>query len=96
MNERGKNSLVIIGSGLGVSVVAFVLNAVIGTISPRIAQACALGISMGHTIVVLGCIQLAVSKGKPWYFGLLGLCSCLGIGILWFLVKDESPAAPSS
>lgn len=88
--DRRKNSLVIIGSGFGVSLVAFVLNALFGGMSPRLAHSFALGISLGHAILVLGCIQLAVSKGKPWYWGLLGLFSCLGVGILWFVVKDES------
>jgi hypothetical protein len=92
MDDRRKKSLVFIGSGFGISVLAFVLNALVGGMSPRLAQSFALAISMGHAIVVLGCIQLAIEKGKPWYWGLLGVLSCLGVGILWFGVKDEAPA----
>lgn len=90
--DRRKNSLLFIATGFGFSLVAFVLNGLFGGISSRLAQSFALAISLGHAFVVLGCIQLAVSKGKPWYFGLLGLFSCLGVGILWFVVKDESTA----
>jgi hypothetical protein len=90
--DRRKSSLRFIGAGFAFSMVAFVCNALFGGFSPRLAQAFALAISLGHGMVVVGCIQLAVSKGKPWYWGLLGLFSCVGVGILWFVVKDEPTA----
>jgi hypothetical protein len=36
-----------------------------------------------------GCIQLARAKGQPWFFGLLGLLSVVGAGVLWFVVPDK-------
>lgn len=76
--------------GFVISLVGFVLNALLGVLSHRLAQMFSLLITMGHAIFVLGCINLARAKGQPWYFGLLGLLSWLGLLILWFVVPDKS------
>ncbi len=85
-----KTALGALGLGLAVSVVGFVLNAVLGALSARLAQAFALLIVFGNAIFVLGCINLARAKGQPWYLGLLGLLSCVGLAVLWFLVPDKA------
>ncbi len=79
-----------IGVGLAISLVGFVLNAFLGMLSPRLAQGFSLLIVFGNVIFVLGCINLARAKGQPWYFGLLGLLSCLGLAVLWFVVPDKA------
>ena len=35
-----------------------------------------------------GCIALARAKDRPWYLGLLGLFSFLGVAVLWYAVPD--------
>jgi hypothetical protein len=45
-------------------------------------------------LFLAGCVFLARAKGRDWYFGLLGLLSIVGVGILWFAVAD-GPAANS-
>jgi hypothetical protein len=95
MSKEKKTALTVIFAGVAFGAVAFVLNAVLGMTSPRLAHAFALGIVFGNLVFVLGCIQLARAKGQPWFFGLLGLLSCIGLGILWFVVPDkETPPAP--
>ncbi len=49
-------------------------------------------ISAGLVIIVVGCMFLAESKGRPKYFGFLGILSLLGVAILWFLVPSKSTA----
>ena len=86
--ETKKRALSIIASGLAVSGIAFVANAVLAPESARFAQMFGLAITLGHVIFVVGCIQLARAKNRPWYYGLLGLFSCLGLAVLWFAVPD--------
>ncbi len=76
--------------GFGIACAGFPLNAFLGGLGPRIAQGFALLITFGNVIFVLGCINLARAKGQPWYFGLLGLLSCVGLLVLWFLVPDKA------
>lgn len=90
MSEGKKNALGAIGLGFAVALVGFVLNGVLGGMSPRLAQGFALLIVFGNVIFVIGCIRLAIAKGHPWYFGLLGMLSCLGLGVLWFVVPDKA------
>lgn len=75
--------------GFLIGLVGFALNAVVGGLSPRLAQAFSLLIVAGNVVFVLGCINLARAKGQPWYLGLLGLLSCVGLAILWFVVPDR-------
>ena len=46
-------------------------------------------ISAGVIVIVVGCFLLAEAKGRPKYFGLLGIFSLLGVGILWFVVPNQ-------
>lgn len=75
--------------GFGISFVGFILNALIGSLSHRLAQPFALLISFGNLIFLFGCINYARAKGQPWYVGLLGLCNVLGFLVLAFLVPDR-------
>jgi len=86
--EHKQSALVVIVIGLAFAGLAFALNAVLAP-GPRLAQMCSLGIVFGNVVFVLGCIQLARAKGHPWYVGLLGLASLLGLAILWFVVADK-------
>lgn len=85
-----KTALGALWVGFLFSLVAFLLNAVLGGLSPRLAQVFSLAIVFGNVIFLLGCINLARAKGQPWYFGLLGLLSCVGLAILWFVVPDKA------
>jgi len=76
--------------GLSIALVGFVLNAVLGAISGRIAQAFALLIVFGNVIFLVGCINLARAKGQSGWLGLLGLLSCVGLAILWFVIPDKA------
>jgi hypothetical protein len=75
--------------GFLISLVGFVLNALLGALSHRLAQPFALLITFGHLIFLLGCINYARAKGQPWYVGLLGLCNLVGFAILVFLIPDK-------
>lgn len=78
-------------TGFAFQVVAFLTNALTLSLeSPRLAQACSFGISLGGAIVVLGCFQLARAKGQPGYVALLGLLSGLGIALVWYAVPDKT------
>lgn len=90
MTPQKKNALMVISAGLAFAIVAFALNAVVAPSGGRLAQMFSLAIVFGNAIFVYGCILLARAKGRPWYFGLLGLLSCLGLAILWFAVGDAS------
>ena len=85
-----KTALSALWLGFAISLAGFVVNAVLGGLSPRLAQGFSLLIVFGNVIFVLGCINLARAKGQPWYFGLLGLLSCLGLAVLWFVVPDKA------
>lgn len=76
--------------GFGISVVGFLLNALIGSLSHRLAQPFAFLISIGNLIFLLGCINYARAKGQPWYVGLLGLCNVVGLAVLVFFVPDRN------
>ena len=87
MTPLKRSALTVAFRGLGMSAVAFVLNGVLAP-GPRVAQSFALAITLGAAMFVAGCIFLARAKGRPWYFGLLGFFSCIGLAILWFAVSD--------
>lgn len=94
MTEAKRKALGIIALGIAIEVVGFGLNALLGAASPRLAQMFSLLITFGAAAFVWGCIVLARAKGHPWYVGLLGLLSCLGLAVLWFAVQDK-PAGGS-
>lgn len=90
MSEQKKSAFGIIVVGLAFALVAFVLNGLFGGTSPRMAQMFSLGIVLGNGIGCLGCVRLAIAKGYPWYVGLVGVFSCLGLAVLAIL-KDKEP-----
>jgi hypothetical protein len=89
MTREKRAALGTIGVGLAVAAAGFVLNAMLGALSQRLGHAFSLLITFGNVIFVVGCISLAQAKGQPWYVGLLGLLSCLGLAILWFVVPER-------
>lgn len=58
--------------------------------SAAVRHAGALATSFGVAAFTFGCIQLARAKGRPWWFGLLGLANLVGLAILWFVVADRA------
>jgi hypothetical protein len=40
---------------------------------------------IGSVLLIMGCCFYAKAKGYAWWFGLLGLLSCIGLIILYFL-----------
>jgi hypothetical protein len=78
-------------TGIAIMAVGFVGNALFGSLGPRIAHGLALLIVFGNAIGFYGCLLLARAKGRPWYFGLLGLLSVIGLPILWFVVPAVPP-----
>jgi hypothetical protein len=91
--EGKKLAFVIIATGFALSLFAFVANGLFGATSARVAEALGRGIVLGNVIFMFGCIQLARAKGRPWYFGLLGILNCVGLLILWFFVKERPQMA---
>jgi hypothetical protein len=85
-----KTALSALWLGFLIGLVGFVLNAIFGAWSARLAQGFSLIIVAGNVVFVLGCINLARAKGQPWYYGFLGLLSCVGLAILWFVVPDRA------
>lgn len=84
-------ALQLAAAGITGQVVGFVANtATLGLESPRLAGVFALMITFGAAIAVLGGIRLAIAKGHPWYVGLLGLLSVVGIAALWLVVPDRT------
>ena len=77
--------------GVVAQLVGFVLNALTSFLAiQRLASAFALLISLGGAAVVGGCVRLAQAKGHPWYLGLLGFFSFVGVAILHFAVPDRT------
>lgn len=94
MTPSKKAALTIALAGLGVSFAAFLLNAVIAPSRPNLGQMFGLGIVLGNVVNLVGCIQLARAKGRPWWYGLLGIFSCVGLAVLWFAIPDDPAATP--
>ena len=44
---------------------------------------------VGLGAFIYGCVQIAKAKGQEWYYGLLGLLSCIGLAVLWFVIEDK-------
>lgn len=61
-----------------------------GTVeNATVRHSAALATSFGFAMFLFGCIHIAKAKGQPWFYGLLGLFSCLGLAVLWFAVPDK-------
>ncbi len=79
-----------IGLGLGIQFIGW-LGAAFFPIE-AIRRGFPLMISAGLLVIIFGCFFLAEAKGRPKYFGLLGIMSLLGVLILYFLVPSKRPA----
>ena len=85
-----KSGLTLIVVGLLFTPLAPIIG---GTIeSAAVRNGASLATTFGVAIFTYGCVQIAKAKGQPWYLGLLGLLSCLGLAVLWFVIPDRSPA----
>jgi hypothetical protein len=40
---------------------------------------------LGSVLLIMGCCFYAKAKGYAWWVGLLGLLSCVGVVVLYFL-----------
>jgi peptidoglycan/LPS O-acetylase OafA/YrhL len=40
---------------------------------------------LGSVLLIMGCCFYAKAKGYAWWVGLLGLLSCIGLVVLYFL-----------
>lgn len=93
MDVALKNSgLTLIVIGVAFSAIAPMAGALIESSAIRIAASTSAG--FGALIFLYGCVQIAKAKGQPWYYGLLGFISCIGLAVLWFAVPDKH-AKPS-
>jgi hypothetical protein len=82
-----KTGITCIIAGLVISAIAPTTGALVESSAIRSAGSLAAG--LGTLVFIYGCVQIAKAKGQPWYFGLLGFLSCLGLAILWFAVPDK-------
>ena len=86
-----KTGLSLVVVGLAFSAVAPITGGLVE--SAAIRKAASLCAGIGTLFFVYGCVQIAKAKGQPWYVGLLGLLSCLGLAVLWFVVPDKRQAS---
>lgn len=93
MADKKKSAWTLIIAGIGVASVFFLLNAILSSSHPRLPGMMSLGITAGNLVACVGCIRLAVAKGYPWYIGLFGVFSCIGLVVIGFVLKDKDPAA---
>jgi hypothetical protein len=93
MADKKKSAWTIIITGIVMASVFFLLNGLFASMHPRLPGMLSTGITFGNAIACWGCIRLAVAKGYPWYVGLLGLISCVGLVVVGFVLKDKDPAA---
>lgn len=82
-----KTGLTAVVFGLVCAPVAPVAGALIESAAVR--HSASLVTSLGFAVFVYGCIQLARAKGQPWFYGLLGFASVVGLAVLWFVVPDK-------
>jgi hypothetical protein len=95
MAERKKSAWTLIIAGIAIASVFSLANGLFASLHPRLPGMLSTGITFGNAIACWGCIRLAVAKGYPWYVGLLGLLSCVGLVVVGFILKDK-PAAAST
>ena len=90
-----KTGLTCIVIGIGFSMLAPTAGALVENATIR--NMGSLAAAFGMLIFLFGCVQIAKAKGQPWYYGLIGLLSCIGLAVLWFVIPDKNAAtgAPS-
>lgn len=84
-----KTGTTLVIAGLVITAIAPTTGALVESSAIRSAGSLAAG--LGTLLFLYGCVQIAKAKGQPWYFGLLGFFSCIGLAILWFAVPDKRP-----
>ena len=82
-----KTGTTLIIAGLVITAIAPTTGALVESSAIRSAGSLAAGV--GTLLFVYGCVQIAKAKGQPWFYGLLGLFSCIGLAVLWFVVPDK-------
>jgi len=82
-----KTGLTLVVIGIAFSAVAPTAGALVESATIRSAASTSAG--FGFLIFLAGCVQIAKAKGQPWYYGLLGIMSCIGLAVLWFAVPDK-------
>lgn len=92
MDEKQKRAWSMMIAGVVVAVVFFVLNGLFAGLHPRLPGMLSFGITGGNAIACVGCVRLAIAKGYPWYVGLLGVFSLLGLVVVGFVLKDKGQA----
>jgi hypothetical protein len=90
MSPLKRSALSVALGGITFGAVAPVLGAID---DPSAHLGARLAASCGGSLFLAGCIFIARAKGRPWYWGLLGLLSVVGLAILWFAVADTDPSA---
>lgn len=83
-----KSGVTLIAVGIGFEILAPVTGGLVESAAVRSAGS--LAAVFGTLLFLYGCVQIAKAKGQPWFFGLLGLLSCLGLAVLWFVVADKN------
>lgn len=83
-----KQGLTLVVVGIAVSAIAPLTGGLVESAAIRSVGANAAW--LGTLVFIYGCIQIAKAKGQPWYYGLLGFVSCIGLAILWFAVPDKN------
>lgn len=78
--------------GLAMATVFFVANGLFASLHPRLPGALSFGITAGNAVACWGCIRLAMAKGYPWYVGLVGIVSVLGVVVVGLILKDRRAA----
>jgi hypothetical protein len=90
MSPQKRSALLVALAGIAFCAVAPVLGGAID--DPNAHLGARLAATSGSILFLAGCIFIARAKGRPWYFGLLGLLSLVGLAILWFAVADKDPS----
>lgn len=83
-----KQGITLLIAGVVISAIAPTAGGLIESSAIRSAASTAGG--LGLLVFIYGCVQIAKAKGQPWYYGLLGFVSCVGLGILWWAVPDKN------
>lgn len=84
-----KSGVTLVFVGVALTPIAPIAGALVA--SDTLRHVASLASSAAAAVFVFGCIRIAQAKGQPWFYGLLGLLSCLGLAILWFAIPDKNP-----
>jgi len=85
-----RNGLTLAIAGIAISAIAPLAGGLVESASIR--HAASFAAPVGTLLFLYGCIRIARAKGQPWFYGLLGFLSCIGLAILWFVIPDKNPS----